>query len=126
VSRPRSGSAESGLTAARLARTRAQTALLRHQLAEREGRMVPIEAALAIEQMRATEMRNGIQAVPNVWASRFLGLKTIPEAQHQLQQAMDDLLATLGRTGQVIRDRILAGRGEPAPERPRRSRRARR
>ena len=113
------------MTAARLARTRAQTALLRHQLAEREGRIVPREAVLQLEQLRLQELRQGIQAVPARLAPRILGLKDMPEALRIVDAEMRELLETLGRTGAVIRDRLRSIASPPAVSRPRRRGRAR-
>jgi len=79
-------------------------------LAEREGKLVPWDVPLALEQLRDAEMRSQIIAAPGKWAPRGVGLLTIGEVQAFLQQAANDLLETLSRTGAVIRDRLVRAR----------------
>src|SRR4051812_1576980 len=98
---------QTGLATARAGKMQAEARLAELALEEREGRLVPRDAVLALEQLRATELRSQIIAQPGKWAPRGVGLKTIPEVQGFLQQAVNELLETLGRTGAVIRDRLV-------------------
>jgi hypothetical protein len=113
---------QTGLATWRAAKMQADARLAELALAEREGRLVPRAAVLALEQLRATEMRSQIVAQPGKWAPRGVGLKSIPEVQAFLQQVANDLLETLGRTGAVIRDRLVSARDVGAPGRARRGR----
>lgn len=113
---------QTGLATARARKMQADARLAELALAEREGRLVPRDAVLALEQLRDTELRAQIMAQPGKWATRGVGLKTIPEAQAFLQQAVNELLETLGRTGAVIRDRLVPARDAGTAGRARRGR----
>jgi phage terminase Nu1 subunit (DNA packaging protein) len=113
------------LTRARLRKTANQARLLALQVREREGKLVAVEAVLALEQMRATSLRQALLSMPPRLAPRIIGLRTIPEAQDLVATAVNEVLADLSRVGQMIRDKVLARRAALEGERPRR-RRARR
>ncbi len=104
-------------------KTRAQARLVELAVAKQTGKLVPVDMVLALEQMRATELRNQIQSVPGRFAPRIVGIKQLPLAQEALRAIVNELLENLGRTGALIRDRVL--QQQSAPARPVRRRRRR-
>jgi len=108
MSRPRSGSAQAGLTRARMLKTRAQARLAQLAVEEREGRLVPVDAALAVEAARATALRASILTIPSRWALQVIGLPTPAAAQGVLERMANEVLENLSQTGAAIRDRLTA------------------
>lgn len=113
---------QTGYAAAKARKMKADARLAELAVEEREGRLVPLDAALALEQARDTELRARITAFPGKWAPRGIGLKTIHESQALCEQIANELLESLGRTGAAIRDRLVAARDPAAARRPRRGR----
>lgn len=113
---------QTGFAAAKARKMKADARLAELAVEEREGRLVPIDAALALEQARATELRARVTAFPGKWAPRAVGLKSIHEAQALCEQIANELLESLGRTGAAIRDRLAAARDPATRGRARRGR----
>jgi len=106
-------------------KTRAQARLAQLAVEEREGRLVPVDAALAVEAARATALRAAILTIPSRWALQVVGLPTPAAAQGVLERMANEVLENLSQTGAAIRDRLLA-RARTRPSRARRRRQSRR
>jgi len=106
MARPKKQSADGGLTRARRDFTRAKARREQLKVAELEGKLVPIEVALAMENMRATGFRQAVMQLPGTWAARIVELRTAQDGQNVLRKMVDELLTHLQGMGARIRDRL--------------------
>lgn len=114
MSRPRAESAESGLTEARKRRAIADARLAELALAEREGRLIPVDVLDDLLTRLTTELRARILAQIGKYAPRI----PIPIAQAQalLQDIANEQLALLRTTGYDVLGQPVPG----DPDTPRR------
>lgn len=113
---------QTGYAAAKARKMKADARLAELLMEEREGKLVPVDAVLALEQLRGSDLRSAIVAFPGKWAPRGVGLKTIPEVQAHYETIANEILENLSQTGTRIRDRLVASRNRTAPAAPRRGR----
>ena len=72
-----------------------QTRKIRLEIDERERRLLPMELFEAAWMKLASVFRTNGMAVPSSKASRFVGLKTIAQAEKRLREVMDELLKSI-------------------------------
>ena len=87
------------------------------EIAERKRRLIPIDLFEMAWQRLVTVFRTNALAVPSAKASRFVGLKTIAEAEERLREVCDSLLRGISETdprGVVGLDRKDTGKREAA------------
>lgn len=65
------------------------------EIAERKRRLLPLELFEQAWHKLAAVFRTNAMAVPSAKASRFVGLKTIAQAEERLRVVIDDLLRAI-------------------------------
>ena len=98
--------ARTGLNDARARKEAALARLRELDLAEREGRLLPIESHTKILAAIIGELRARIVASPGKYATRIVGLHGVAQAQTVLEDMFNDLLSVLRTAGRDVRDRM--------------------
>lgn len=89
------------------------------EIAERLKKLLPLELFEAAWMKIVTVFRTNALAMPRSRASRFVGLKTIAEAEERLRQEVDELLRSISATDPrraLGVGRKGAGRGKAADQ----------
>jgi phage terminase Nu1 subunit (DNA packaging protein) len=84
---------------ARLKRSRAEARMAELELAKIEGRMVDAELVEATWAQVAERMAARLKAVPGRYATRTVGLDSLPESQAVWDEAIRDVMGELAGTG---------------------------
>jgi len=84
------------------ARDRLETAkakLAEMEIAVAEGRYIEVDTAARVVEAQLAELRSQLVTFPQRWAPLLLGLKTIPEVQVKLDEAIAGAMTSLSRNG---------------------------
>jgi hypothetical protein len=96
-----------GLNDARARKEKALARLRELDVQEREGKLLPVESAMAVVGALVAELRARIQSFPGKYAPKVVGIKTVGEGQLFLEQLANEMLETLRTAGQDVRDAAL-------------------